>query len=64
MKQFVPLTDDMLYQAGGPPVMLVPYHYGIPCCHRASEDADYAIDAIQANDADWFNDARSTCRPD
>ncbi|MEO8957851.1 MAG: hypothetical protein ABI304_02835 [Rudaea sp.] len=64
MKQFVPLTDDMLYQAGGPPALLVPYHYGIACCHRACEASDYTIDKIKANDVDRFSDAPLTCRPD
>lgn len=62
MKQFVPLTDDMLYRAGGPPAMLVPYHCGVACWHRAREEMDVEIEASQANDGDWFSDARSVCR--
>lgn len=62
MKQFVPLTDDMLYRADGALPMLVPYHCGIPCCHRARDESDHAIDAIEAEDRDWLSDARSACR--
>lgn len=31
MRQFVPMTDDMLYRAGGPPEPLVPYRPGVLC---------------------------------
>lgn len=31
MRQFVPLTDEMLYARNGPPLQLVPYQCGLPC---------------------------------
>ena len=31
MRQFVPLTDEMLYARNGPPLRLVPYQCGLPC---------------------------------
>ena len=37
MKQFVPLTDEMLYDLAGPPVPLVPYRCGMPCSREMSE---------------------------
>ena len=37
MRQFVPMTDVLLYSAGGPPGPLVPYRYGLPCLHDPLE---------------------------
>jgi hypothetical protein len=34
MRQFVPMTDDMLENAGQLPGPLVPYQCGVPCWHR------------------------------
>lgn len=34
MRQFVPLTDEMLYQMGGLPMPLVPYRAGLECWHE------------------------------
>ena len=34
MRQFVPMTDDMLENAGLLPGPLVPYQCGVPCWHR------------------------------
>ena len=39
MWQFVPLSDDMLYGAGGPPGPLVPYRLGVACWHALSDVA-------------------------
>jgi hypothetical protein len=39
MKQFVPITDDMLYRMGGPPGPLVPYQYGIVCWRQLADEA-------------------------
>lgn len=36
MWQFVPLSDDMLYGAGGPPGPLVPYRSGVACWRALS----------------------------
>ena len=37
MRQFVPMTDELLSQLGALPGPLVPYHCGIPCLHALSE---------------------------
>jgi hypothetical protein len=34
MRQFVPMTDDMLENVDRLPGPLVPYQCGIPCWHR------------------------------
>lgn len=34
MKQFVALSDDVLYRADGPPGPLVPYQCGVFCWHQ------------------------------
>lgn len=34
MRQFVPMTDDMLENADELPGPLVPYQCGLPCWHR------------------------------
>ena len=39
MWQFVPLSDDMLYGAGGPPGPRVPYRWGVACWRALSEVA-------------------------
>jgi hypothetical protein len=39
MRQFVPLTDEMLYQMGGLPGPLVPYRAGLACWHALVEDS-------------------------
>src|SRR5947207_5442944 len=38
MKQFVPLTDEMLYGLAGPPVSLVPYRCGMVCRRELVEE--------------------------
>jgi len=38
MKQFVPLTDEMLYSKAGPPMRLVPYRCGMVCRRAADEE--------------------------
>ncbi len=50
MRQFVPMTDELLYRAGGPPGRLVPYRAGLNCWHALGEDGFYrfgeeAVDA-------------------
>lgn len=39
MRQFVPLTDEMLYQMGGLPGPLVPYRAGLACAHALVDEA-------------------------
>ena len=41
MRQFVPMTDELLYRAGGPPGRLVPYRAGLRCWHALGEDGIY-----------------------
>jgi hypothetical protein len=38
MKQFVPISDEMLYRVGGPPLPLVPYRTGVPCRRQLREE--------------------------
>ncbi len=42
MRQFVPLTDEMLYQMGGLPGPLVPYRAGLECWHALCDGAGSA----------------------
>lgn len=44
MRQFVPMTDELLYRAGGPPGRLVPYRAGLHCWHALGADGIYTID--------------------
>jgi hypothetical protein len=39
--QFVPMTDELLYRAGGPPGRLVPYRTGVDCWHALGADGVY-----------------------
>lgn len=39
MRQFVPLTDDMLFAGGGLPGPLVPYRAGVACWHALGDNA-------------------------
>jgi hypothetical protein len=46
MRQFVPLTDEMLYQMGGFPTALVgplvPYRPGLECLHALMDETAQA----------------------
>ena len=44
MRQFVPMTDELLYRAGGPPGRLVPYRAGLNCWRALGEDGIYDFD--------------------
>ena len=44
MRRFVPMSDEMLYRAGGPPGRLVPYRAGLDCWHALGEDGIYRFD--------------------
>ena len=48
MKQFVPMTDDMLFDAQQFVGPFVPYCFGVPCVRRM-RDADINRD-VQANE--------------
>ena len=39
MKQFVVMSDEVLYCKNGPPGLLVPYYCGIFCWHQLREEA-------------------------
>jgi hypothetical protein len=54
MKQFVPMTDDMLYRSDGPPGPFVPYRFDLNCYHGLREEdlhSDHAAEdfALLAN---------------
>ena len=38
MQRFIPFDDQWDELAGIDPALLVPYHVGVPCEHRLSED--------------------------
>jgi hypothetical protein len=38
MKQFVAMTDDVLYRSDGPPGPIVPYQCGVFCWHQLREE--------------------------
>jgi len=40
MRQFVPMTDDMLEKVDQLPGPLVPYQCGLPCWHRLRGEPD------------------------
>lgn len=44
MRQFVPMTDELLYRVGGPPGRLVPYRAGLDCWHALGEDGFYRFE--------------------
>jgi hypothetical protein len=53
MRQFVPMTDEMLYApgnvvAGNEPLRLVPYQCGVPCWHRLGVESGSTRDADAA----------------
>ena len=39
MKQFVAMTDEMLYRPDGPPGPIVPYRCGVFCWHQLRDEA-------------------------
>lgn len=44
MKQFVPITDDMLFDAGNFVGPLVPYQIGVMCARQLRESERRAMD--------------------
>jgi len=44
MRQFVPMTDDLLYQPDKMPGPLVPYRCGVPCWHELRDECGGARD--------------------
>ena len=46
MKQFVPITDDLLYRLGGPPGPLVPYRIGVSCRRALQDGAGFPRGAV------------------
>ena len=69
MRQFVPMSDEMLYRAGGPPGLLVPYRVGFDCWHALGEDVVYhfnddaVVAPLQCRPGEAANDATSTSAP-
>lgn len=51
MRQFVPMTDELLYRAGGPPGRLVPYRAGLACWRALGPDGIYHFDEDVAEPA-------------
>lgn len=48
MKQFVAMTDEMLYRPDGPPGPLVPYQIGVFCWHQLREEVRDSLGASRA----------------
>ena len=48
MKQFVAVTDELLYRSDGPPGPLVPYQCGVFCWHQLREDVAASMAAKPA----------------
>jgi len=44
MKQFVPITDDMLFDAGSFVGPLVPYRLGVACARQLRDNGRGAVD--------------------
>jgi hypothetical protein len=44
MKQFVPITDDMLFDAGNFVGPLVPYRFGVMCARQLRDSERRAMD--------------------
>jgi len=61
MKQFIPLTDEMLYSLAGPPAPLVPYRCGMHCRRELAEES--AIEAYARVDSVAPSASPSTCLP-
>jgi len=59
MKQFVAMTDEMLYRPDGPPGPLVPYQIGVFCWHQLREDVRDSWCALEARDLREPRDALS-----
>ena len=51
MKQFVAVSDDVLYRQDGPPGPLVPYHCGVFCWHQLREELAHALPADRVQTA-------------
>jgi len=52
MKQFVPLTDEMLYSRAGPLMRLVPYRCGM-LCHRGPDEEREPLQRLR----EWHEEA-------
>lgn len=65
MKQFVPITDELLYSHDGPVLRLVPYRCGLPCSHDAAARLTRQSGFRDARDDERsaFNVEPSVCRP-
>lgn len=64
MRQFVPMTDDLLYRAEAMPHPLVPYRAGLDCWHALAAGAISELErsALQEMAAiNAANDTRANC---
>ena len=50
MRQFVPMTDEVLYQRENFPGPLVPYQCGVPCWHQLAEESAQPLEATRTAD--------------
>jgi len=56
MKQFVPMTDEMLYQAAFRKLPLIPYQVGLNCLHGLKEaEKEKVFEAIEP-ESSWKNE--------
>ena len=44
VRQFVPMSDELLYRSEVPPGPLVPYRCGLPCWHQLRADCEKRSD--------------------
>lgn len=51
MRQFVPMSDDLLDRPEALPGPLVPYQCGLPCWHQLRADGDDAEGAGESGSA-------------
>jgi hypothetical protein len=64
MRQFVPMTDELLYETGGLSGPLVPYRCGVPCWHALQPEHVARSDTnARRGDEPAVNASRSADRP-
>jgi hypothetical protein len=55
MKQFVPMTDDMLFDAQQFVGPFVPYQYGVPCVRRMRDEEQRIVPAKEVTSTPTAN---------
>lgn len=63
MKQFVPITDDVLYRHEQLPGPLVPYRFGLECLRDMREPHYDSRAMTRPADADAVSASPSSCLP-